>query len=105
MRFSERYIHTDPISTKEFRALQAAAAAVFADIDWLNDTEGLALAGIGGTIRTLAEIDQHARHYPLAQIHGYALPRARLDAIIEELRGLPVRQRADVPGLAATAPT
>lgn len=99
VRFSERYIHTDPISPKEFRALEAAAAAVFAGIEWLNDTEGLALAGIGGTIRTLAEIDQHARHYPLDQIHGYALTRARLDAIIEELRALPVRQRADVPGV------
>jgi exopolyphosphatase/guanosine-5'-triphosphate,3'-diphosphate pyrophosphatase len=99
VRFTERYIHSDPISNKDFKALEAAATDLFAGLDWLAETHGATLAGIGGTIRTLAEIDQRARPYPLALIHGYVLTRERLEALIDQLRGLTVRQRADVPGL------
>src|SRR5689334_2654088 len=51
LRFSERYVRSDPISGRDFKALQEAAAARFADVDWLRETAGTTLAGIGGTIR------------------------------------------------------
>jgi exopolyphosphatase/guanosine-5'-triphosphate,3'-diphosphate pyrophosphatase len=88
LRFSERYVRSDPISNKDFKAL-----------DWLNDTSGTTLVGIGGTIRTLAEIDQKARGYPLDRVHGYTFSRERLEGMAEMLRGMTLRQREDVPGL------
>jgi exopolyphosphatase/guanosine-5'-triphosphate,3'-diphosphate pyrophosphatase len=99
LRFSERYVRSDPISGRDFKALEAAAAESFAGIDWLQDTSGASLAGIGGTIRTLAEIDQKSCGYPLDRVHGYSFSRERLEEIIGMLRGMTLRQREDVPGL------
>jgi exopolyphosphatase / guanosine-5'-triphosphate,3'-diphosphate pyrophosphatase len=99
LRFTERYIRSDPISGREFKALEDAAAASFAGVDWLNDTSGTTLAGIGGTIRTLADIDQKARAYPLDRVHGYTYSRERLEEMIGMLRGMTLRQREEVPGL------
>ncbi len=99
LRISERYIHSDPISNKDFKALEAAAAERFTGIDWITETHGSRLAGIGGTIRTLADIDQKLRRYPINLSHGYLLTLDRLEAIIELLRGMNQRQREDLPGL------
>jgi exopolyphosphatase / guanosine-5'-triphosphate,3'-diphosphate pyrophosphatase len=99
LRFSERYVRSDPISASDFKALEAAAAENFAGIEWLRETSGTTLAGIGGTIRTLAEIDQKSRGYPLDHVHGYSFSRERLEEMIGMLRGMTLRQREDVPGL------
>jgi len=99
LRFSERYVRSDPISARDFKALEEAAAESFAGIEWLQETSGTTLAGIGGTIRTLAEIDQKSRGYRLDHVHGYGFSRARLEEMIAMLRGMTLRQREDVPGL------
>ncbi len=99
VRFSERFVHSDPISKSDFKALESAAAAIFAQVDWLSETSGTSLVGIGGTIRTLADIDQKAHRYSLDRVHGYTFSRERLEGIIEMLRGMNQRQREDVPGL------
>jgi len=99
VRFSERYVRSDPISKSDFKELEAAAEAIFADVDWLSNTSGTSLVGIGGTIRTLADIDQKARRYSLDRVHGYTFSRERLESMIELLRGMNQRQREEVPGL------
>ncbi len=92
-------MRSDPISNKEFKALEAAAAESFGGLDWLQGTAGTTLAGIGGTIRTLAEIDQKSRDYSLDLVHSYRFSRESLEGIIERLRGMTLRQREEVPGL------
>ena len=99
VRFSERYVRSDPISNRDFKALQEAATSSFGGLDWLANNGSTTLAGIGGTIRTLAEIDQKLSGYPLDRVHGHTFSRARLDEIIELLRPTTLRQRADFPGL------
>ena len=99
LRFSERYVRSDPISARDFKALEEAAAESFAGIEWLQDTSGTTLAGIGGTIRTLAEIDQKSRGYPLDHVHGYSFSRERLEEMSAMLRGMTLHQRENVPGL------
>lgn len=99
LRLSERFIKADPISNKEFKALDAAVAETFSGIDWLGQTEGATLAGMGGTIRTLAEMDMKARAYSLDRVHGYRLPLERLEAMVEQVRGMTSRQREGIPGL------
>src|SRR3954453_6399457 len=79
LRFSERYVRSDPISLGDFKALEEAAAQGLPSIEWLHDTSGPTLPGIGVTIRTLAEIDQKSRSYPLDHVHGYSFSRTRLE--------------------------
>src|SRR5215217_8787845 len=38
VRFSERFVRSDPISTHDFKALEQAATESFAGIEWLRDT-------------------------------------------------------------------
>lgn len=99
LRLTDRYVRSDPISNKEFKALEQAVAEHFADVGWLNEAEATDLAGVGGTIRTLAAIDRKARQYSLDITHGYSFSRERLEEIIDTLRGMSVRQREDLPGL------
>ncbi len=60
------------------KALESAAAAIFANVDWLSHTDGTSLIGIGGTIRTLVDIDQKSRNYSLDRVHCYSFSRERL---------------------------
>lgn len=105
VRFADRYMRSDPVSGKEFKALEAGAAEAFVGLDWLRsgaeDTaRGRAmLAGIGGTIRALAEIDMKTRAYPMDRVHGYTFSRAQLEVLVERLRGMTLRQREDLPGV------
>lgn len=99
LRLSDRYVRSDPISNKDFKALEQAIAECFTDLEWLHDMRGTALAGVGGTIRTLAKIDQKARNYSLDRVHAYTFSLERLEEIIAQLRGMDQRERANVPGL------
>lgn len=99
LRGTDRYVHSDPISKSDFKALEQAVAETFGTIDWFASGGGSTLAGIGGTIRTLSEIDLKAQRYPLDRVHGYRLKRDNLERIIDELRGMSVRERERVPGL------
>ncbi len=99
LRAAERFVRSDPISNKDFRALESGIGEYFASLDWLSAEQGPTLVGIGGTIRTLAEIDQKMHNYPLDRVHGYVLSRERLEALIEQLRGMDQRQREEIPGL------
>ncbi len=99
LRFTERYVTSDPVSKSELRALRGAAHAAFAELAWLKASPGHTLAGMGGTVRTLARIDQKGKAYPLDRVHGYQLTRTALAAIIEQLSRKGRREREQIPGL------
>jgi exopolyphosphatase/guanosine-5'-triphosphate,3'-diphosphate pyrophosphatase len=99
VRFTERYVKTDPPTKDQLRALRSGARKAFADLDWLQDAPGRTLAGMGGTVRTLARMDQKARSYPLDRVHGYVLTREALAALVEQLARRPRREREQLPGL------
>jgi exopolyphosphatase/guanosine-5'-triphosphate,3'-diphosphate pyrophosphatase len=99
LRFTERYVRTDPINNKDFRALEAAISERFTDLDWLSNAGNTTLTGIGGTIRSLAELDQKLRSYPMDRVHAHILRLQRLEELIELLRGMNQRQREDLPGI------
>lgn len=99
VRFTERYIQSDPISSKDFRALKQGAVDAFQDITWLQSAPGRVLVGIGGTVRNLARIDQKRRNYPLERLHGYVLTYKALDSIVTMLRKESLAGREAIPGL------
>jgi exopolyphosphatase/guanosine-5'-triphosphate,3'-diphosphate pyrophosphatase len=99
IRFTNRYVQSDPISKRDFRALEQAAAESFASLDWFRATDERQLIGLGGTARNLARIDQKRRNYPLGITHGYVLTFAALDDIVNNLRASTQREREAIPGL------
>jgi exopolyphosphatase/guanosine-5'-triphosphate,3'-diphosphate pyrophosphatase len=99
IRFSERYITSDPVSKQDFRKLQQGTVETFAEIDWLKALPGYVLVGVGGTIRNLARIDQKRRNYPLGRLHAYVLTRKALDSIVNLLRKSSKEERESISGL------
>ncbi len=57
------------------------------------------LVGVGGTITTLAAIDQRLALYDPELVHGYGLDAESVSRILKMLQGLEVEERKKVPGL------
>lgn len=100
VRFSERYVRSDPISNQHFRALEAGASQAFAVLDWLPKSADT-LVAVGGTARSLARIYQKSINYPIDHVHAYSMKAAHLERIIAIVRNLNQRERERVPGLNA----
>ena len=98
VRLTDRFVKSDPISSREFKALEQAIRTHFADVSWLKQQGGM-LGGIGGTIRALAEIDQKMRNHPIDRVHGHHMSVDRINELLDTFRSLTVKQREDLPGL------
>ncbi len=99
VRFTERYVTSDPVSRRDFKALDQGAAAIFGELDWFQAQAGQRLIGLGGTVRTLARIDQKRRNYPFDRSHGYVLSLEAVEETIEKLRRSNLRERENISGL------
>lgn len=55
--------------------------------------------GLGGTITTLAAIDQQLEEYDPARIQGYQLHRERIEELLQRLARLDLEERRKVKGL------
>lgn len=104
VRMTESYVHTDPVSDADWRALSAAVCAGLEPLTQLVDERerrgpGTVFA-LGGTATTLAAMDQRLVHYDPRLIHAYRLSRARVGRFAATLRDIPVAARRDWPGLA-----
>ena len=98
LRMSDRYLASDPPTQRELHALRKAVRSTLADAGISEGRDG-DLVGIGGTVRNLAKVDLKRTDYPLPLLHGYELPRDRLESLIEELAGRSMKRRASMPGL------
>jgi len=57
------------------------------------------LVGVGGTITTLAAIDQGLVQYDPDRVHGYCLSATNVSDILKMLKRMDVEERKQVPGL------
>lgn len=55
--------------------------------------------GMGGTITTLACIDQYIAEYDRSRVHGYALSRIKVKRILEDLCRMTLQERREMVGL------
>ena len=99
VRLTEGFLREDPPRLGEIRALRRHLEHLLRGQSWLKAEGGDILVGTGGTLRTLAKIDQRLRDYPLDRVHGYVLSRSRIEEILRSLTELPLRKRRKYPGL------
>jgi exopolyphosphatase / guanosine-5'-triphosphate,3'-diphosphate pyrophosphatase len=99
VRHTERHLHGDPPTAAELEALAADAGAALRAA--AREQAGAAVA-VGGSATSLAAIDLGGRD----GVEGHHLPRARLEALLGHLAGMPLAERRQVTGLdPARAPT
>jgi exopolyphosphatase/guanosine-5'-triphosphate,3'-diphosphate pyrophosphatase len=96
VRYTERYVHTDPPPRAE---LEQCAAATRAVLQERVTTHADAAIGVAGTVTTLAALDLGLETYDRERVHGHrlALPAAR--AQLDRLAALPLAERRTLPAM------
>ncbi len=57
------------------------------------------LVGVGGTVTTLAAIDQRLAVYDPERVHGYCLSAGSVERILNMLKDMDIKERKKVPGM------
>ncbi len=96
VRLTERCVRTDPPLADELAAVRATVRAALVDVP-TGSAE--TLVGVAGTVTTLAALDRGLETYDANLVHGCTLSRERVRALTERLAGLPLGERALLPGL------
>jgi exopolyphosphatase/guanosine-5'-triphosphate,3'-diphosphate pyrophosphatase len=96
VRFTERFVHTDPPDPRE---LDECARAAHAILEERVHAQAETAIGVAGTVTTLAALDLGLAQYDRERVHGYRLatPAARVQ--LERLAALPLHERSEVPAL------
>lgn len=100
----EQYVHSDPINTADYTALQSAIDAALAALpdqlpiaDPQNTTRRL--VGLAGSVTTLAAMHLQLAQYSHDQVHGTILTIASIRAIHDRLRTATLADRKTMRGL------
>jgi exopolyphosphatase/guanosine-5'-triphosphate,3'-diphosphate pyrophosphatase len=96
---TERFLAHEPPLATEVAALRAALTRRLNPALAPLTGRPLQIVGIGGTITTLAAIEQRLSPYDPDRIHGYRLTRTAVDAIRSRLLVKTVSDRRRVAGL------
>lgn len=91
---AERYLKSDPATSREVRALRKA---VRHNLQVRSD--GSTLYGVGGAIRNLARSSRMRSKYPLRRIHGYTMRRAEFRRLTGSLARAGADERRKLPGI------
>ena len=96
VRFTEAFLHDDPPTPEQVVALRREVADLV--VPALAALGGPApMVGVAGTMTTIAAI-AHGEYDP-AVVHGMVLAADEIDAITEQLAGVPLEERREIPGL------
>jgi exopolyphosphatase/guanosine-5'-triphosphate,3'-diphosphate pyrophosphatase len=90
----ERYLKSDPATSREVRALRKAVRQNLS----AGDPHPV-LFGTGGAVRNLARIARLRRSYPLRRLHGIELSRREVHRLAAALSRVSSDERRRVPGV------
>ncbi|MEO8539624.1 MAG: Ppx/GppA phosphatase family protein [bacterium] len=90
----ERYLHTDPPTAREVRALRKAVRQ-----DLTVGEQHSVLFGTGGAVRNLARILRLQQSYPLRRLHGFDISRRQLRRLANQLARASNEDRRKIPGV------
>jgi exopolyphosphatase / guanosine-5'-triphosphate,3'-diphosphate pyrophosphatase len=96
VRFTERFLHTDPPQKRE---IDECARAVRALLEERVQATPWRATGVAGTVTTLAALDLRLGAYDRARVHGHVLTLGGARAQLVRLAALPLAQRREVPAL------
>lgn len=99
VNITERFFKKDKAGAQDIKAMDSYLKEWLKEVKWLKDRAGSPLIGIGGTVRTIARVDQRLKNYPFDELHNYHLSSTDIGSIFNRLKGMTVDERKDVPGV------
>lgn len=91
---TERFLHSDPPTGKEVRALRKAVRQQLAVQGRLP-----VLVGVGGAARSLARLHRSKSRYPLRRLHGMVIQRREFHRIAAMLVAMTAEQRRKISSI------
>jgi exopolyphosphatase/guanosine-5'-triphosphate,3'-diphosphate pyrophosphatase len=102
VRLTEEFIHNDPPTTDELRAIKKNIRGVAEKaISGILYERPRKIIGLAGTVTTLSAIKQHLEIYDYKKIHNAELKLIEIEAIFEQLINLSLEKRKMIVGLEA----
>jgi exopolyphosphatase/guanosine-5'-triphosphate,3'-diphosphate pyrophosphatase len=103
VRFTERFLKSDPVTDEEFWACQAEADRMLESmLEWRRKLpEGLTLVGVAGTATTLAAWHLELPKFDAAKIDALTLTRGDVHRMVEELKWRSIEERCGLPSMEA----
>ncbi|MGS5021538.1 Ppx/GppA phosphatase family protein [Paenibacillus sp. JJ1683] len=86
-------------STGQIEEMESFVRSSLQNHDWIFSNPGLPFIGLGGTLRTLAKINQKRRDYSLPVTHHYEMTIEDVDYFYSSLPHLPYEKRKKTAGL------
>ncbi len=100
VRMTDKHISTDPISDDEFNNLAQDIEKILRDvIVKIKEYNIEEVFGIGGTVTTLAAIDQNLDMYDRNKVHNYKLKTYEIEDMIDRFKSLNNDARKKIKGL------
>jgi exopolyphosphatase / guanosine-5'-triphosphate,3'-diphosphate pyrophosphatase len=96
---TEKYFRHDPPSADEIAALNEFVADAIKKRVLPRLPGGFALAGVAGTVSTLAMIDLGLEHFDPKKVHGHILSPEKLSGITKRLLEMNNAGRTAIPGM------
>lgn len=99
VNLTERFHTQDRLEEEKQKELFQWLTEKWQSIEWLKEAKDLPMIGTGGTIRTLARIDQRRKNYPFSKLHNYRMGAITFRSLCEELAKTNLRERQKVAGI------
>ena len=96
VRYTERFVHTDPPTPQELDEIERAAHAI---LDERAQVEAQTAIGVAGTVTTLAALDLGLERYDRERVHGHGLTTAAARTQLARLAALPLQERRELPAI------
>ncbi|MEX1029288.1 MAG: Ppx/GppA phosphatase family protein [Paenibacillaceae bacterium] len=100
VQLTKKYGQGGEITEEKQKSIQRMIEQTARKFDWIHQHPGLPLIGVGGTVRSLCNIDQKSKQYSLPMTHNYQMTATDIDQILARIQSVPVGERKSIEGLA-----
>jgi len=97
VRFTEQFLHSDPVQEKEWERMEREIRKLLADIP--RSRKPFSLVAVGGTATTLASVEQGLKEFEVEKIHHFILTKEALRKQLLLYRSKTLDERKKISGL------
>jgi exopolyphosphatase/guanosine-5'-triphosphate,3'-diphosphate pyrophosphatase len=97
VRFTEQFLHSDPVQEKEWEQMEREIRKLLADIP--HSGEPFSIVAVGGTATTLASVEKGLKEFAVEKIHHFILTKEALGKQLLLYRSKTLEERKKIPGL------
>lgn len=99
VRFTERFLKSDPVTDEEFWQCQEVIDQALLELKQSGSFGGSELVGVAGTVTTLAAWHLGLEKFDREKVDSRVLTRGDIHRLVEELKWRTLKERRALPGM------